>query len=64
MQELVALITQEQKLFSLLCQRSFVEEAHVRQRMLLNSRFFVESIEIAGEPDAEMRKGRLRLEHA
>jgi hypothetical protein len=25
MQELVALITQEQKLFSLLCQRSFVE---------------------------------------
>jgi len=37
---------------------------HVCQRMLLNSRFFVESIEIAGEPDAEMRKGGLRLEHA
>jgi hypothetical protein len=63
-QESVALITQEQKLVSLLCQRARLWKDPYSLTDVAQLSFFVESIEIAGEPDEEVRKGGLRLEHA
>ena len=63
MQELVALITQEQKLFTSCVSTSLWNDQYSSTDVTQLS-FFVESIEITGEPDAEMRKGGPRLEHA